>query len=349
MPKARAALFYGPGRPLEIRSLRIPDPGPGELVVRISSATICGSDLHTVHGRRAERTPCVLGHEAVGRVEAAGRDRGSYWLGRRISWTLADSCGRCAPCLRWDLPQKCEHLFKYGHAPLEDGSGLNGCYASHVVLRPGTAVVSVPESLEDSVAAPANCALATMVGATETLATPGDIAVIQGAGLLGIYGCALLRSYGWGRVLVVDRHPGRLQMVASFGGEAVAANAVDDLRAGSVDAVIEACGDPAVVPAGVRLLRPGGTYILAGMVHPESRIDLTGEAIIRKCLTLRGQHNYAPRHLEAGIRFLERHAGTFPWHRLVSPPLGLDSLGEALRIAESGEWARVSIRPDAEK
>ncbi|MBL9174620.1 MAG: zinc-binding dehydrogenase [Verrucomicrobiales bacterium] len=348
MPKARAAVFYGPGRPLEVQSFRIPEPGPDELVVRISCATICGSDLHTVRGRRVERTPCILGHEAVGHVEAAGRDRGAYWVGRRISWTLTNSCGRCVPCLRWNLPQKCERVFKYGHAPLGDGSGFNGCYASHVVLRRGTTVVSLPDSVEDAVAAPANCALATMVGATESLRTPGDLVVIQGAGLLGIYGCALLRSFGWNRVLVVDRNPGRLRMVASFGGVPIAADAAGDLPAGSADVVVEACGDSSVIPAGVRLLRTGGSYHWVGMVHPESRLELTGEAVIRKCISLRGHHNYAPRHLAEGIRFLERTAGDLPWHQLVSPPMGLDAIDEALRVAGSGEWARVSIRPDSE-
>jgi len=60
-------------------------------------------------------------------------------------------------------------FYKYGHAALTDGSGLNGCYASHIVLRPGTQIMTVPEALPDAIAAPANCALATIVNALETL------------------------------------------------------------------------------------------------------------------------------------------------------------------------------------
>ena len=96
------------------------------------------------------------------------------------------------------------------------------------------------------------------------------------------------------------------------------------------------------------MLRPGGFYSWVGLVHPESRLELTGEAVIRKCLTLRGSHNYAPRHLEAGLDFLERHATAYPWERLVSPPRRLTELADGFRLAASGHWPRVSIQPDLE-
>ena len=120
------------------------DLGDGEVLVRIDLATICGSDLHTIDGTRQEKTPCVLGHEAVGTV-VASRGRAGPSVGDRVTWTIADSCGQCAPCVDHDLPQKCERLFKYGHSALTNGSGLNGCYASHVVLRAGTHIVPLPD------------------------------------------------------------------------------------------------------------------------------------------------------------------------------------------------------------
>src|ERR1700722_2168203 len=205
MIKTKTALFHGTGQPFGFveRSLEFALDS-GQCLVEISLATICGSDLHTVDGRRSERVPCVLGHEGVGRVVAVGQGRDAGLIGRRITWTLADSCGVCRPCRDWALPQKCERLFKYGHAPLNDGTGFNGTYASHVVLRAGTTLLELPDAVTDEMAASANCALATMVAATEPLATGGDIAVIQGAGLLGLFGCALLKAKGWQRVVVVD-------------------------------------------------------------------------------------------------------------------------------------------------
>lgn len=345
MAFARCAVFTGPGSPFVLDSRPLQVPGPGEALVSISLATICGSDLHSHRGRRPVPMPTILGHEAVGRVVAVGEGRGRAWEGRRVSWTLADSCGRCTACTRWGLPQKCEGLFKYGHAELGDGSGLNGCYASHVLLRAGTHLVAIPDGMADAVAAPANCALATLMAVVETLPNPGEIAVIQGAGLLGLYGCALLKSAGWSKVFVVDRQPQRLVAVPRFGGTPVLALDASPIPDCGVDTVIEVCGNRHAIADGIRWLRPGGHYAVAGLVHPDSLLPLTGESLIRKCLTLRGVHNYAPRHLDSAIGFLESHRDDLPFDSLVSPTMPLSRLDEAFALAESGRWCRVAVSP----
>jgi putative phosphonate catabolism associated alcohol dehydrogenase len=345
MNTARVAIFKGPGQALEFTDLPLPECGVGELLVAISCATICGSDLHTIEGRRVEPTPCILGHEAVGRVVAVGAGRVAALIDQRVTWSLADSCGGCLPCRDWDLPQKCERLFKYGHASLTDGSGLNGCYASHILLRHGTSVVQLPAAVTDEVAAPANCALATMVNATEWLPTPCRVAVIQGAGMLGLYGCALLRAKGVERVVVVDTNPARLAFVAAFGGEPALGSAADAVKPGESDAVIETAGTSAVVAEGVRLLRFGGFYGWVGMVHPATALGLTGETVIRRCLTIKGFHNYAPRHLAQAVEFLDRYNDAYPWASLVSPAWPLSELPAALDLAQTQRWPRVAIRP----
>jgi putative phosphonate catabolism associated alcohol dehydrogenase len=342
---ATVAVFQGPGRPFELREVPLPELATGELLVAISLATICGSDLHTCNGRRPEPTPTVLGHEAVGRVVALGPGRDPALLGRRVTWSLVDTCGCCRPCRDWGLPQKCDQLFKYGHAPMTSGSGLNGCYASHLVIRAGTTVIALPDSVDDATAAPANCALATMVAATEPLAEGGETALVQGAGLLGLYGCALLGEFGWKRVLVTDLNADRLAVAGRFGAEPISAAELAGLRPSSVDAVLEVAGAAAVVPEGLRLVRPGGHYGFVGMVHPDTRLELTGETVVRKCLTLRGTHNYAPRHLQAAADFLGIRSSRHPWPDLVADPLPLAGLDEAFRLAHTGRWARVSVVP----
>ena len=345
MNTAQLAIFNGTGTPFEFAEKPLPECGHGEALVAISLATICGSDLHTAEGRRNEPTPCVLGHEAVGQVVSVGPGRDPNLVGQRVTWTLADSCGSCPPCRDWRLPQKCEHLFKYGHASLADGTGLNGCYASHMVLRHGTTIIPVPDRLSDHVVAPANCALATMVNATEWLPGPCRVAVIQGAGLLGLYGCALLRARGVGRVIVVETNPDRLALVESFGGEPALRTAADVVVAGSVDAVFEVAGTSAVVPEGIRLLRPGGFYAFVGMVHPATTLELTGESVVRRCLTLRGFHNYAPLHLERAVTFLEEQIDVYPWPSLVSGDFALPQLPAAFELARTQRWPRVAVRP----
>jgi putative phosphonate catabolism associated alcohol dehydrogenase len=343
---AHIAVFHGAEQPIEFREWALPDTlNEGECLVEIRCATICGSDLHTIQGKRREPTPCILGHEGIGRVVALGRGRSTSWLGKRVTWSIADSCGLCKPCAEWELPQKCFQLFKYGHAPLGSGTGLNGTYASHVVLRRGTELVEIPSQVTDAMAAPANCALATMVAAIEGVPISRECAVIQGAGLLGLLGCALLKARGWKRVVLVDVNPDRLQLVREFGGEPALGSALDQVSVNTVDLVIEASGHRSTIAEGIQLLRPGGHYQLVGMVHPDSQLDLSGETLIRKCLTLRGTHNYAPKHLQLAVNFLATVGQSLPWDKTISPPFNLSEFAQALQVASSGRWARVAICP----
>ncbi len=345
---AHAQLFDGPG--LRFRLERPSLPGrlrPGEVIVAVRLAAICGSDLHTIDGTRAAPTPLVLGHEAVGLVVGVGSGREDLSAGDRVTWSIAASCGRCAACREQDLPQKCRHLFKYGHAAADDAGELNGGYASHMLLRPGTHVVHLPETLPDRVVVAANCALATAVNATEELPKPCRIALVQGAGLLGVYTCALLREKGGGTVYVSDLDTTRLQMIERFGGIPIDADAVPRELDGAVDAAFEVAGHPGLVPAGITALRAGGQYALVGMVHPHSALQITGEAIIRKCLTLRGVHNYVPRHLDTAIAFLESTAGRYPYAELVGDPIPLAELDRAVELARSRAHHRVTVVPEA--
>lgn len=342
MNEATVAVFHGPGEPFEMLQRELPDVlRTREVLVRLELATICGSDLHTWQGRRKTPVPCVLGHEAVGRVMAVGERRSTDWIGQRVTWTMIDNCGACQPCRVYDLPQKCESLFKYGHAPLDDAHGLNGCYATHIVLRSGTQLVSIPDEVDNRAATPANCALATMIAATETLPNPCKKVVIQGAGMLGLYGAALLKSRGVAEVLIVDPVESRLELVSRFRGEPLPTHALP-AHDGTVDLVIEAAGVPSVFPEGLKLLRPGGHYVLVGMVHSESDLRVTGESLIRGCVTVRGVHNYRERHLEGAVRFLKKNR-QLPWSEVISPPFPLRELDKAFESAGERRWPRVCV------
>lgn len=347
-------VFHGPGDLLTCEERPLPpELNPGEVLVAIDLATICGSDLHSYFGNRQVVTPSILGHEAVGHIVRKGDGREDLEIGQRITWSIADSCGHCQPCTNFNLPQKCDSLFKYGHASTDDGSGLNGCFATHILLRPGTHVVPVPDSLIDSVVAPANCALATMVNAVSKIPENTRSVMIQGAGLLGLYGCALLKEKGIENIFCVDIHDNRLALVFEFEGIPIdgrpesydaACQSIMQTTGHGVDVVIEVAGDSSLVQQGVEILRPGGTYILAGMVHPHSQLDLRGEQIIRKCLNFIGIHNYAPHHLDGAVRFLEDTKFKYPYRSLVSPPVALQLLEDAFHSAQAHRWPRISVK-----
>ena len=344
-------LFQGPNKPHTNHIEQVPlSLSDGEILVKLTLATICGSDLHTYEGRRGCATPAVLGHEGVGIVQSVGDGADESLIGKRVTWTLTDTCGCCKPCTEWNIPQKCDHLFKYGHSQLSEGNGFNGCFASHITLRKGTHLVVIPDTLPDNFVVPANCALATMVAVIEPISqnpVPAKKIMIQGAGLLGVYGSALLKHYGVEEIWVTDVIQDRLDLVAEFGAKTILSSELHTLDRSSFDAVIEVAGVSQIIADGLKLLRPGGMYIWAGMVHDQTPLDILGVDIVKGCVNVIGLHNYSAEHLDQGIVFLDQTKDQFPWDKLVSIPLKLSELDKAIKLTQQRKWHRVSVTPNS--
>ncbi|HJZ58750.1 MAG TPA: alcohol dehydrogenase catalytic domain-containing protein, partial [Gemmataceae bacterium] len=282
----RAAVFDGPGKPFRFEAFPRPSLRAGEALVRVSACTICGSDLHTVAGRRSGPTPCVLGHEPVGVVEeVAGELRDTAGepvrAGDRVTWAVAASCGQCFFCTR-GLPQKCQTLRKYGHEAISPNFGPLGGLTTHCHLIPGTAVVKVPAGVPDAVAAPAGCATAT-VAAVLAAASPdrqigGSSVVVFGLGMLGLTACAMAACGGASSVVACDVDDTRLPLAARFGathavklpaGRAELLERTKSLTAGrGADLALELSGSPAAAELSIEVLRVGGTAVWVGAVSP---------------------------------------------------------------------------------
>lgn len=327
----RAALFDGPGQPLRIVENAKPELASGEVLVRVSLTTVCGSDLHTLAGKRIEPVPCVLGHEAVGVIEDASIS-GVLKVGDRVVWSVAASCGSCFFCVH-GLPQKCEHLKKYGHVRQDGSRGPSGSFASHVHLWPGTAIVKVPVNVPDEVAAPASCATATVAACLSHI-QEADSVLVLGCGLLGLTACAMLHAAGRNAV-AVDADAERLRLAGAFGASS------EPLPGRGADAVLEFTGSTEATLTGLSKLRTGGTLVLAGAVFPTPPLTLAPEQVIRKCLTIRGVHNYHPRDLQTAVDFLEKHHGSYPFASLVQAKFPLDDSQHA--ISHSMEFRPVRI------
>uniref|UniRef100_A0A6B2L8D9 alcohol dehydrogenase n=1 Tax=Arcella intermedia TaxID=1963864 RepID=A0A6B2L8D9_9EUKA len=340
---------------------------PNQLLVKNMVATICGSDLHTWRGRRSAHVPLVLGHEGMGKIIGMGEptlpQRKALKIGDRVTWSIFDRCFHCMPCTAFNIPQKCDNLFKYGHTSLEKGNGLDGCYSSHTLVRGGTHVVSIPDCISNQLAAPLNCAFSTIHAALDLKKFPEDThfdtALVLGAGLLGLYTCIVLRHlFNVSKVFITDKNPEREQMATKFGAIPVPSLETDSQgfiqkfntsfiqqqTKHGVDIVVETCGDPEAVPDGIHLLRFGGHFVMVGLVHPKSSLgSLTGYEIIHKCATIHGIHNYGPEHLDRSISFLSSVVDQYPFHELVSAPLPLSAMDEAFDLAASQKWSRVCV------
>ncbi|MGC4006498.1 MAG: alcohol dehydrogenase catalytic domain-containing protein [Pirellulales bacterium] len=148
----RAAVFSGVPGSIAVAELPVTPPRGGELLVRVVGCTLCGSDLHSFHGRRGVPTPTVLGHEIVGRIVEFGPDSPRVDLGGaplnvgdRIVWAVVADCGECFYCRR-GLPQKCERSVKYGHEAFRPGRELLGGLADYCLLVAGRGSYGCPTS-----------------------------------------------------------------------------------------------------------------------------------------------------------------------------------------------------------
>jgi alcohol dehydrogenase len=355
---ALAAVFSGHGHPFDLRQFPVPAPGRGEVLVDITCSTICGSDLHTWHGRRQEPVPCVLGHEIVGRIVAFGPAaprtdlRGDpLFEGDRITWTLAASCGECFFCQR-GLPQKCEHLFKYGHSSIAPGREFSGGFAECCLLTAGTGIVKLPDHLTDALAAPANCAVAT-VAAAFRLAGPveGATVAIFGCGVLGLTAAAMARQLGAAEVVACDLDPARAELAGDFGAGTF--SEPGDLqprlreltRGRGADVTLEFSGSSAAVGDAFAATRTGGVSVVAGTITPGGAVTLDPNDLVRRMLTIRGLHNYAPADLVAAVEFLARSGDRYPFTSLAGGAFALDDIEHAFESATVRAGRRVSITP----
>jgi threonine 3-dehydrogenase len=321
-----AAVFTAPGQPLEIRSFPLPEPRLGERLVEVLCCNLCGSDLHTLSGRRAEPAPSILGHEIVGLLE-----------GRRVTWPMVLGCGHCLHCANGN-PVYCARRHKFGHATLTNPPDPSGGFATHCLLPPETPVMAIPDVIPTTLAASLNCAFAT---AHAMRAAAGEIrgktVVVLGLGMLGLIVGAMCHHAGASSVWGVEAHAGRLNAASAFGilpaGEA------------PVDIVFDATGHAGLVRAWIERLNPAGCAILAGAVFPAGELSLDLESVVRRSLRLRGVYNYSTGDLAGAITFLADSIDQYPFATLVAPPFALPRINEAIELARSGRFHRVAVYP----
>ena len=355
------AVFTAAGAPLENATVGTPTPRAGEVLVRVSCCTVCGSDLHTYQGHRDTPVPTILGHEIIGRIEAIGGtlldlEGNRLELGDRITWSVAASCGECFYCTH-ELPQKCERLFKYGHEKLRPAHALSGGLAEHCLLAPGTAIVKLPAELPDLVACPINCATSTVAAALRKgQLQAGETVVILGLGALGLTAAAMARSMGAAHVVGCDVDDRRLEVAKSFGvtaglnvttGAASLVERVRDLTSGrGADLAIELSGAASSVELGLGSLRIGGRYVLVGSVSRSRDVAINPEVIVRRMLTIHGVHNYAPIDLLAAVRFLTLNHTRYPFEKLIGGTWALANAEAAFKHAIANRSLRVAVRPE---
>jgi alcohol dehydrogenase len=355
---ARAAVFEAAGQPLVIREFAIPELQPGEALVRIGMATICGSDLHTFFGRRPAPAPSVLGHEMIGEIAALGPggvksyDAAPLAVGDRVTWSMVWSCGDCFYCRR-QLRPKCEKLRKFGHEPITERRALFGAFGEYCHLPSGTAIFRIPDDLPDVVASPANCATATVAAVFRNAGCfAGQTVVVLGAGMLGLTACAMAADHG-AAVICLEPDARRRKLAEIFGATAVfdstqpaeeLCRQIRDLSTGrGADIALDFAGYAEALELGVELLREGGRFIVAGATFPARPAQISGEKLVKRLLQVVGVYNYEPEDLGRAVEFLAKTRRRFPFAALVARTFPLAEVNAAIEYAERERPPRVAI------
>ena len=260
----RAALLETYGAPLTLAELPTPEPGPGQVLVRVEACGLCHTDLHVQlgHVRPPNRQPpLILGHEGVGQVVEAGQGA-AHLLGQRVGipW-IYDACGQCRECLG-GFESVCAHQRAHGF-------DMDGAFAE-LVVADARFVAKLDQAMDPFATAPLMCAGLTAHGGVKKAAlAPGMTCVVLGCGGLGLYAVQLARRTG-ATVIAVDVDEPKLAAARRLGAtHAVeAANAVEAILdlGGPVDACVNFAPTTATWSIMTNVIRPRGRIVAAAMV-----------------------------------------------------------------------------------
>lgn len=337
------ALVWTGNEHFELVAFPLPHLADGETLVRLTTATICGSDRHTVSGRRSQPCPSVLGHEGVGIVQATNNP--SLAVGQRVTFSVTAPCMGCDRCLA-GRTAKCRRVMKTGHEPFDGSWPLSGTYATHILLRANQPVAVVPPALGDVPASIASCAGATVMAALDTACPTMDSlkkkrVLVVGLGMLGLIAVEAAVRAG-AAVTATDPNSLRGRYAAQLGARTSGSSDFDPASdiAENFDVALEFSGSPHGVITCLKSLDISGVAVLAGSVADSPSIDLDPEWIVRGWRTVTGVHNYEPHHLEQAVDLL---AGSrIDWQSVTDGPITLSQVPEAFHRS-AGEGMRTVV------
>ncbi len=362
----RAAVMTGPGRPLELWEIPEPEVEPGGVLLETLASEVCGTDVHLHHGRLAGVPyPIIPGHISVGRVlETNGR--GTDTLGAPLApgdvvtfYDVHETCHSCYFCLVARQPNRCPARRVYGITYSAHDGPLGG-WAERIYLKPGVQIARLPEPLGIDEVIGGGCGLFTGFAAVERsdLAL-GDTVLVQGTGPVGLSAIAYARLRGAGVIIAIGDPAARRELARAMGADVALplageseesrAAAVRELTGGrGADVGIECAGQPEAVAEGLRLLRDGGTYVIAGHYTDTGGVTINPHVDInRKHAEVRGNWGLEFGHLHRALLLLARHRDRLPFARVIGRRYGLDEAGKALADVESLSVTKAIIAPHA--
>jgi L-iditol 2-dehydrogenase len=274
-----------------VEDVPVPRAGPDEVLIRVKTCGVCGSDVHGMDGSTGRRRPpIVMGHEAAGTIAEVGPDVSGWQPGDRVTFDSTVWCGTCWHCRRGEI-NLCDNRQVLGVSCAE--YRRDGAFAEFVVV-PARILYRLPDSLSFEDAALVEALSIAVHGASRTPICLGDAGLVVGAGMIGLLAVQALKMRGCALVAAADVAPDRLELARKLGADAVIDTRTEDAAAAmrrltdgrGADVVLEAVGLAPTVKLAVESVRKGGALTLVGNFAPE--VELPLQSVVTREVTLYG-------------------------------------------------------------
>lgn len=322
-----------------------PTPGPGQILIEVKNAGVCGTDIHIFKSEYVIKPPVILGHEICGTIAETGAGVTRWKAGDRVTVNPSAGrlCGACRFC-RLGVPFLCVDRAAVG-------SGMNGGFARHLLVREEI-VFPLPEALDFETGAlcePFACAVQAVLELTPV--RPGEVVAVSGPGPIGLMCTMLAKAHG-ARVLLIGtaKDAARLELGRSLGADAIlhaedgtVPEAVKQHTHGyGADVVLECAGAPASAAMCLEIVRKMGRYTQVGIFGTPFQVDL--DKIVLKQLRMQGSICHTWETWDTTLRLLGD--GVFDLRPLISNRLPLSRWEDAFQGVIQGNETKVLLHPE---
>ncbi|GAA1363234.1 Zn-dependent alcohol dehydrogenase [Streptomyces beijiangensis] len=355
----RAAILPSVGSPLEIADIELPEPGPGQVRVRLAAAGVCHSDLSLTNGTMRVPVPAVLGHEGAGTVVSVGEGVTHVAPGDGVVLNWAPSCGRCHSCTLGEVWLCADALTGAGniHARTADGTelhpGLNVAAFAEETVVAAACVLPVPAGIPLTDAALLGCAVLTGYGAIHHSAQvrAGESVAVFGVGGVGLATLQSARIAGASTIVAVDVSPEKEELARAAGAtEYVVASekTAKDIRkltgGHGVDVAVECVGRAVTIRTAWESTRRGGRTTVVGIGGKDQQVTFNALEIFHWGRTLSGCV-YGNSDPAVDLPVIAEHvrAGRFDLSALVTEHIGLEGIPAAFDNMLAGKGGRALV------
>lgn len=341
----KAAYFLG-NQTIETRPLVLPDPGEGQVLLRVCACGICGTDVHIYRGGKGSADvtpPVILGHEFSGRVEKLGPGVEGLRIGQLVTVDPNIYCGVCPSC-REGHKQTCNHMRAVGVTM--DGGFADAC------LVPDTQCVPVPDNLDPELAALAEPLACCLHGIDRAAIRPGETVLVIGGGTIGQMMLQLAKLSGAGKVILSEPVAMRRQLAETLGADGGIDPIHEDLKdrltaltgSDGADVVIECVGSPRTAAQAIDAAARCGRIVLFGVPAPEAMLQTSLYAIYQKELSILGSFVNPDTHSRA-VALLS--SGRLQLKSLITHRFPVDQLAAAIQTQMGAESIKVLVTTQA--